>query len=112
MAFAERLASQVQRANSLICVGLDPDPTLSPAGSGAGRREAIVEFNRAIIEATADLVSSLQAQPRILRGPGNRWSRGADRDEDTDPGGHPGHPRLQVEGYGQHGGRLCNRLFQ
>jgi orotidine-5'-phosphate decarboxylase len=57
VAFADRLASQVQRANSLICIGLDPDPTRFPQQfRELGRREAIVEFNRAIVEATADLV--------------------------------------------------------
>jgi len=55
--FADRLASQVEHANSLVCVGLDPDPTRFPqAFRSLGRREAIVEFNRAIIDATADLV--------------------------------------------------------
>lgn len=57
MTFADRLASQVQRVNSLICVGLDPDPARFPqAFRDLGRREAIVAFNRAIIEVTADLV--------------------------------------------------------
>ena len=51
------MAAQVQRANSLICVGLDPDPTRFPQElRELGRREAIVAFNRAIVEATADLV--------------------------------------------------------
>lgn len=57
MAFAERLAAQVERANSLVCVGLDPDPARFPQRfRDLGRKEAIVEFNRAIIEATSDLV--------------------------------------------------------
>jgi len=57
VAFAERLAAQIERANSLVCVGLDPDPARFPQRfREMGRREAIVEFNRAIIEATADLV--------------------------------------------------------
>lgn len=53
--FADRLAVAVDRSDSLLCVGLDPDPRRIPAsfGSGAG---AVVAFNRAIIEATADLV--------------------------------------------------------
>ena len=57
MAFAERLAAQIERANSLVCVGLDPDPTRFPQRfRELGRKAAIVEFNRAIIEATSDLV--------------------------------------------------------
>lgn len=57
MTFGERLAAQVERTRSLVCVGLDPDPTRFPQRfRGMGRREAIVEFNRAIVEATADIV--------------------------------------------------------
>jgi orotidine-5'-phosphate decarboxylase len=57
VAFAERLAAQIERANSLVCVGLDPDPTRFPQRfRELGRKAAIVEFNRAIIEATSDLV--------------------------------------------------------
>jgi orotidine-5'-phosphate decarboxylase len=57
VAFAERLAAQIERANSLVCVGLDPDPTRFPQRfREMGRKQAIVEFNRAIIEATSDLV--------------------------------------------------------
>ena len=57
MTFAERLNEQVERANSLVCVGLDPDPARFPhALRELGRREAIVAFNKAIIEATSDLV--------------------------------------------------------
>jgi orotidine-5'-phosphate decarboxylase len=51
------LAAQVERANSLVCVGLDPDPARFPQRfRDLGRKAAIVEFNRAIIEATSDLV--------------------------------------------------------
>jgi orotidine-5'-phosphate decarboxylase len=57
VAFAERLAAQVERADSLVCVGLDPDPARFPQRfRELGRKAAIVEFNRAIIEATSDLV--------------------------------------------------------
>jgi orotidine-5'-phosphate decarboxylase len=55
--FAEQLATQVERTNSLVCIGLDPDPTRFPEQlRRLPRREAIVAFNRAIVEATADLV--------------------------------------------------------
>jgi len=47
--FQEKLSSASQKNNSLLCVGLDPDPTLMPV-------EDVLEFNRAIIDATADLV--------------------------------------------------------
>jgi orotidine-5'-phosphate decarboxylase len=48
--FAEKLARASHQNRSLLCVGLDPDPALLPAGTG------VYEFNRAIIEATADVV--------------------------------------------------------
>ena len=50
MTFFQKLASAARKNNSLLCVGLDPDPELMPD------RLAILEFNRAIIDATRDLV--------------------------------------------------------
>jgi orotidine-5'-phosphate decarboxylase len=49
MKFTEKLAAAVQRNDSLLCVGLDPDPTLMAIAD-------IAAFNRAIIAATSDLV--------------------------------------------------------
>jgi orotidine-5'-phosphate decarboxylase len=52
--FLERL-QQAQAANdSLLCVGLDPDPSRFPETVGR-TAESVIAFNRAIIEATADL---------------------------------------------------------
>jgi orotidine-5'-phosphate decarboxylase len=48
--FAEKLNTAVSKNNSLVCIGLDPDPDLFPDA------ESVIEFNKAIIEATADLV--------------------------------------------------------
>ena len=50
MNFIEKLTSATRKNKSLLCVGLDPDPKLMPSKVGA------LEFNRAIIDATADLV--------------------------------------------------------
>lgn len=50
MTFFEKLAIATRRHQSLLCVGLDPDPQRIPQGMG------VLEFNRAIIEATQDLV--------------------------------------------------------
>lgn len=52
--FADRLAGAVASRNSLVCVGLDPVPERLPQGIS---RDAagIVEFNRRLIEATADM---------------------------------------------------------
>ena len=49
MRFADKLARAAENNGSLLCVGLDPDPTLL-----AGRD--IASFLRAIIDATKDLV--------------------------------------------------------
>jgi orotidine-5'-phosphate decarboxylase len=49
MTFTAKLAEAVSRTNSLVCVGLDPDPSLMPI-------KDIAEFNRKIIEFTSDLV--------------------------------------------------------
>ncbi|MBI4289735.1 MAG: orotidine-5'-phosphate decarboxylase [Chloroflexi bacterium] len=50
-AFLSRLLSASRRQNSLLCVGLDPQPEMMPVPD-------VFEFNAAIIEATADLVCS------------------------------------------------------
>ena len=50
MSFIEKLAKSSRKNNSLLCVGLDTDPAMIPEGIG------VLDFNKAIIEATADLV--------------------------------------------------------
>ena len=47
--FMDKLLNISRSNNSLLCVGLDPDPRKIPI-------KDVFEFNRAIIEATADLV--------------------------------------------------------
>jgi len=49
MKFIEKLLNTSRRNRSLLCIGLDPDPELMPVTD-------VVQFNRAIIEATSDLV--------------------------------------------------------
>ena len=56
--FQEKLDAAEKSAGSLVCVGLDPDISKFPAHLRAlPPGEAIVEFNRQIIDATHDLVS-------------------------------------------------------
>ncbi len=50
MNFVDKLTSTAGKNKSLLCVGLDPDPKLMPD------KVAVFEFNKAIIDATADLV--------------------------------------------------------
>jgi len=49
MDFADKLLKAVQRNQSLVCVGLDPDPELMP-------QMRLFDFNKAIIDVTSDLV--------------------------------------------------------
>lgn len=48
------LLETIRAKRSFLCVGLDPDPDRIPAHLGEGA-EAVLAFNLAIIEATADL---------------------------------------------------------
>jgi orotidine-5'-phosphate decarboxylase len=58
MGFFQKLARAVERNESLLCVGLDPDPERLPAGLPAGQAGArdVATFQRVIMEATSDLV--------------------------------------------------------
>ena len=47
--FVKRLYSASRGAESLVCVGLDPDPNLMPISD-------VFEFNRRIVDATRDIV--------------------------------------------------------
>ena len=61
MTFTQQLAAAWQKNNSLLCVGLDPDPAKFPAHL-KGRDDAIFEFCATIVDATADLVCSFKPQ--------------------------------------------------
>ena len=50
MNFIDKLTDATRKNNSLLCVGLDPDPERMPDKVG------VFEFNKAIIDATSDLV--------------------------------------------------------
>jgi len=60
-AFLDRLAGSWQRSNSLVCVGLDPEIERFPR-QVAGQPSPIFQFNKAIIDATADLVCAYKPQ--------------------------------------------------
>jgi orotidine-5'-phosphate decarboxylase len=61
MTFTRMLAAAWRQNDSLLCVGLDPDPARFPAHL-RGRDDAILEFCSAIVDATADLVCSFKPQ--------------------------------------------------
>ena len=59
--FTDTLRQRWQAADSMLCVGLDPDPARIPAHLGTGP-EAIDRFCRDIITATADTVCAFKPQ--------------------------------------------------
>ncbi|HEV2702324.1 MAG TPA: orotidine-5'-phosphate decarboxylase [Steroidobacteraceae bacterium] len=61
MKFLEQLQGAWARNDSLVCVGLDPELEKFPARL-AGQASPIFQFNRAIIDATADLVCAYKPQ--------------------------------------------------
>ncbi len=83
MNFLEKLAKASQRNCSLLCVGLDPDPELMPAGIG------IFEFNKAIIDATADLVCAYKPNIAFYEALGSAGSDTLKRTRDYIPGDIP-----------------------
>jgi orotidine-5'-phosphate decarboxylase len=65
MGFIEKLAATARKNKSLVCVGLDPDPALMPPDV------KLLDFNRAIIEATADLVCAYKPNLAFYEALGN-----------------------------------------
>jgi len=55
MTFVEKLSRAAEKNKSWLCVGLDPDTSRIPQHLGSGS-DAILKFNKAVIESTADLV--------------------------------------------------------
>jgi orotidine-5'-phosphate decarboxylase len=67
--FADRLAHAVERKGAPLCVGLDPDPTLMPAGLG------VVEFCRGIVDAVADVAVAVKPQAAFFEAQGSHgWA--------------------------------------
>jgi len=61
MKFIQRLRAAWTAQQSLLCVGLDPDPARLPRHLAAARYP-LFEFGRAIVDATADLVCAFKPQ--------------------------------------------------
>jgi hypothetical protein len=70
MTFKEKLRASEESSQSLLCLGLDPEPDLMPIqieGTPAG----VASFVREIVDATADLVSSYKLNLAFFE----RWGR-------------------------------------
>lgn len=61
MGFHAHLRQVWSESGSQLCVGLDPDPQKLPAHLGAGP-DALFDFCRAVVDATADLVCAFKPQ--------------------------------------------------
>lgn len=61
MTFLDQLRTAERQNGSLLCVGLDPEPTRFPAHL-QGDASKIYDFCAAIVDATADLVNSFKPQ--------------------------------------------------
>jgi orotidine-5'-phosphate decarboxylase len=61
MHFTEFLAAAQRRHQSMLCVGLDPDPARFP-GAWQGDASRIADFCAAIVDATHDLVCAFKPQ--------------------------------------------------
>ena len=79
MNFTEKLAQTSQNNRSLLCVGLDPDLSLMPDGLG------VFEFNKAIIDATADLVCAYKPNIAFYEALGNEGLDALKRTRDYVP---------------------------
>ena len=61
MTFLDMLGAAERQNNSMLCVGLDPEPTRFP-GKLKGDASRIYDFCAAIVDATADLVIAFKPQ--------------------------------------------------
>ena len=61
MTFLEKLCSAERQNDSMLCVGLDPDPAKFPAAF-KGDASKIFDFCAAIVDATADLAMAFKPQ--------------------------------------------------
>ena len=61
MKFLDKLGAAIRANDSLLCVGLDPDVAKFP-DEIKGRPDAVFEFCKAIIDATADYACAFKPQ--------------------------------------------------
>lgn len=89
MTFMQQLAAAWQRNDSLLCVGLDPEPGRFPVAL-RGRPDALFEFCSDIVDATADLVCCFK--PQIAHFAANRAEDALERLIAHIHARHPGVP--------------------
>ena len=67
MTFMQKVAAAAQKNQSLVCVGLDPDSAKLPACL-KGRADAVLEFNKRIVDTTKDFVCAYKPQAAYYAG--------------------------------------------
>ena len=90
MSFVSSLKNAWQQANSLLCVGLDPDPARFPTAL-AGRKDSIFAFCSAIADATAQYACAFKPQIAYFAS-----QRAEDQLEALIDHIHTRHPRVPV----------------
>ena len=88
--FSTSLQKLMHEQDSLLCVGLDPDPARLPRHL-RGRPDAVFEFCRTIVDATADLVCAFKPQIAYFSA-----QRAEDQLEALIAHIHRAHPRVPV----------------
>lgn len=69
MSFSDKLNSAIQKNNSLLCVGLDPDFYRLP-DQIKSKKNPQFEYNKEIIDTTADLVCAFKLNPAFYEARG------------------------------------------
>jgi len=91
MSFVQTLRTAWERNRSLVCVGLDPEPERIPA-SLRGRQDAIFDFCRDIVDATAPFVCCFK--PQIAHFAAQRAEEALERLIEHIHARHPGIPAI------------------
>ena len=90
MTFVEMLKARWSAADTLLCVGLDPDPARFPEQLRR-RDDSIFEFCTSIVDATADFVCAFKPQIAYFASTGSR--RRVATSDRLHSRGTPGDPR-------------------
>lgn len=112
MGFFTKLQAAVERNNSLLCVGLDPNPVQAPAryqAADGNPTETIVAWNRAIIAQTQDLVCAYKPNIAFYEAVGAPGMEALRQTLAMIPSHIPSPARRQARRHRHDGGRLCAR---
>lgn len=82
--FTMKILGCAERNSSLLCVGLDPDPAALPRGFDHRGRD-LLAFNRAIIDATKDLVCAYKPNVAFYETLGRKGWKALERTRDAIP---------------------------